>query len=585
MLRSTARRRIRPTFAAAVLCGIAGGSLTGLGALGFDSAPAVAADQCYGVSVPRTPGSASPALATPSESQNDVSGGPALQDPTADTANESPNPAGFVAGDANTVGAPATGGGGGDDTVAFPSLTTTAPLICPPHRGVATPSPLPDPPTPSLEPGLTPVPVPPVTPPIATPSETPAPPLPPTRNDDGIDVPALGPPTEIGTSGRSAPRTSTPGRTGSITRPEVMARAVSWVVQKVPYSQSRWWTDSAGTFRQDCSGYVSMAWRTDQRINYWTGNLSTITDRVPSTSLRPGDVLNLPGKHVVIFAGWEDVGKTKFRLFEQYATGHTPRFVRNAPLSYYLSRGYGAYRYDGIVETRPTVAAVPDVERVTSTPAPSPVPEPVQHETIRLASASSNLDGTTSTESPESLLVGLPATAWTPAVAEQYTADADVAELLPSDSTPISRDQTSPDHLIAAQQAADTAAADAAEAALAATSPTAIAEKTTAPAGALIAAGLGLLFLAVPLAAVSRGAFGYRLSARPNHRAADPRAAADRRRAVTADAGRVDRLRPVLIPRIGVGEPRRRHEHRRDDVADLPQRPRKPRPGEAASLH
>ncbi|WP_156869438.1 hypothetical protein [Sporichthya polymorpha] len=281
------------------------------------------------------------------------------------------------------------------------------------------------------------------------------------------------------------------------------------MTQKVPYSQTRWWTDSAGTFRQDCSGYVSMAWRTDQRINYWTGNLARVSDRISSPALRPGDVLNLAGKHVVIFAGWEDAAKTKFRLFEQYATGHTPRFVRNAPLSYYLSRGYGAYRYEGIVE--PRLSGAVSAASLAATPS-TPTAAAARSETFTLMAASSNLEAadeaparSAEAVTPESLLVDLPATVWTPTVAEQYTADAAVADSLPSDTTPAAERAVSPEYLVAEQQALDAAAVDAAEAALAATNPTALATRSTSPAGLILAAGLGLLVLAVPLAAASRG--------------------------------------------------------------------------------
>ena len=197
----------------------------------------------------------------------------------------------------------------------------------------------------------------------------------------------------------------------------MIARAVSWVTQAVPYSQVRWWTDSNGSYRQDCFGYVSMAWRTDQRINYWTGNLGSISDRIASTSMRPGDILLLPGKHTVIFLGWGNSAKTKFHLFEEYRTGTPARFVRNASLSYYLDRGYGAYEYEGIREGVLSVAAPLPVRTPVPTPTPvdqtttvAPTPEP-QQDTIALLSTGST---TTQTWTIEQAIAGLPATDWTP---------------------------------------------------------------------------------------------------------------------------------------------------------------------------
>ena len=45
----------------------------------------------------------------------------------------------------------------------------------------------------------------------------------------------------------------------AITPSTILARAQSWVNEGVPYSQTNYWTDTNGIYRQDCSGYVSMA--------------------------------------------------------------------------------------------------------------------------------------------------------------------------------------------------------------------------------------------------------------------------------------------------------------------------------------
>lgn len=134
----------------------------------------------------------------------------------------------------------------------------------------------------------------------------------------------------------------------TISRVEVIARAASWVTQGVPYSQTRWWTDRHGTYRQDCSGYVAMAWDLDTRTNYWTGNLATVSYRIASSALQSGDILLLPGDHTVIFAGWADAARTRFNLYEQFRPGYAARYVAGASLSGYLDRGFGAYRYRGI---------------------------------------------------------------------------------------------------------------------------------------------------------------------------------------------------------------------------------------------
>ena len=47
------------------------------------------------------------------------------------------------------------------------------------------------------------------------------------------------------------------GGGGGITRDEIINRAQDWVNRKIPYSQ----TQTTDGYRQDCSGYVSMAWK------------------------------------------------------------------------------------------------------------------------------------------------------------------------------------------------------------------------------------------------------------------------------------------------------------------------------------
>lgn len=47
------------------------------------------------------------------------------------------------------------------------------------------------------------------------------------------------------------------GSSTGISRDEVISRAQDWVNRRIPYSQTQY-TDG---YRQDCSGYVSMAWK------------------------------------------------------------------------------------------------------------------------------------------------------------------------------------------------------------------------------------------------------------------------------------------------------------------------------------
>jgi hypothetical protein len=137
---------------------------------------------------------------------------------------------------------------------------------------------------------------------------------------------------------------------GSISRAEVLQRAQRWVNEQVPYSQVAWWSDADGIYRQDCSGYVSMAWALDKNIDFWTGNLNTVSHVIDPGQLLPGDIL-LSASHTVLFAGWADATHTSFDYYEESHTGTNARFVVDAPLSAFLVAGFTPFRYDGVLDT------------------------------------------------------------------------------------------------------------------------------------------------------------------------------------------------------------------------------------------
>ena len=137
---------------------------------------------------------------------------------------------------------------------------------------------------------------------------------------------------------------------GTITRAQILQRAQRWLAEQVPYSQTSWWRDADGIYRQDCSGYVSMAWGLDEDIDFWTGNLNTVSHVIAADQLQPGDIL-LSSSHTIIFAGWADAGHTVFDYYEESHPGTDARFVVDAPLSRYLVGGFTPFRYDGVIDS------------------------------------------------------------------------------------------------------------------------------------------------------------------------------------------------------------------------------------------
>lgn len=134
----------------------------------------------------------------------------------------------------------------------------------------------------------------------------------------------------------------------AVTRAEIINRAKTWVDAKVPYSMSKYWSDG---YRQDCSGYVSMAWNLAK--NEWTGSLAQFGDRITRDNLQAGDILLFHnpadptgGSHVTIFGGWTDYTHTYYTAYEQ-TKPHTRK--QATPMAYWNnSASYVAYRYKGL---------------------------------------------------------------------------------------------------------------------------------------------------------------------------------------------------------------------------------------------
>ncbi|MFC9425397.1 peptidoglycan-binding protein [Streptomyces sp. NPDC056987] len=134
------------------------------------------------------------------------------------------------------------------------------------------------------------------------------------------------------------------------TRAEIINRAKLWVAAEVPYSMEKYWSDG---YRQDCSGYVSMAW--NLAGNEWTGSLAEFGVRIDREQLQPGDMLLFhnpddpnKGSHVTLFGGWTDYTHTYYRAYEQ--TKPNAR-AQSTPMAYWENNGrYIPYRYKGLVE-------------------------------------------------------------------------------------------------------------------------------------------------------------------------------------------------------------------------------------------
>ncbi len=127
---------------------------------------------------------------------------------------------------------------------------------------------------------------------------------------------------------------------------DLVTRARSWLDARVPYNQGKYYTNQYGTYRQDCSGFVSMALGLSS--SYVTGTLPQVMHPISKDELQPGDFMlnSAAGNngHVAIFMGWTDAGHTHYRSWEENgAVGYA--FEQVVPYPYWPSwAGSANYR-------------------------------------------------------------------------------------------------------------------------------------------------------------------------------------------------------------------------------------------------
>jgi len=120
---------------------------------------------------------------------------------------------------------------------------------------------------------------------------------------------------------------------GCTSRTTMIDRAKVWVANHVPYNQGATYQG----YREDCSGYVSMAWGTS-KPGYTTFTMPQISHEIAKDDLQPGDVLLCVTEHVVLFGGWSDAGHTHYLAFEETRPGEGT-VSRDTPYPYWYNTG------------------------------------------------------------------------------------------------------------------------------------------------------------------------------------------------------------------------------------------------------
>jgi hypothetical protein len=99
---------------------------------------------------------------------------------------------------------------------------------------------------------------------------------------------------------------------------------------------------SAQAVGLDCSGFISRCWRLPKK--YATSTLPSVCVKLRSSAeLQPGDILNQPGGHVVLFVRWLDANQSRASFYEAEPFSKVRRSERNVPEL--LSAGYSPLRY------------------------------------------------------------------------------------------------------------------------------------------------------------------------------------------------------------------------------------------------
>ena len=119
----------------------------------------------------------------------------------------------------------------------------------------------------------------------------------------------------------------------------------------------------------DCSAFVSAAWGLS--IHYTTAAIPSIAKPVGNPwDLKPGDALNKPGSHVMLFLRFTPDRKAE--VMESSTGGCNGRVCRNVyPLASLLQRGYVPVRFRALADDETTVAASTYQETESATGAPT----------------------------------------------------------------------------------------------------------------------------------------------------------------------------------------------------------------------
>jgi hypothetical protein len=92
----------------------------------------------------------------------------------------------------------------------------------------------------------------------------------------------------------------------------------------------------------DCSGFISRCWKLPHK--YSTSNLAEICQKLSSPAeLRPADIMNTEGGHVILFVKWLDDAKNRALFYE--AAPFSKTLASEREIAALVADGYAPMRY------------------------------------------------------------------------------------------------------------------------------------------------------------------------------------------------------------------------------------------------
>jgi MYXO-CTERM domain-containing protein len=146
---------------------------------------------------------------------------------------------------------------------------------------------------------------------------------------------------------------------------DAVARGALWVAAQVPYCQSpngqsdpdpscspvcmRPTNAQWDPYRSDCSGFVSWAWNLPapgRTTSEFAPAQNDITQAIDGNSLLPGDALNVPGDHMILFVAWNTPGQSA-TFYEEPGCSASPPYAHEFQSNVAVSGSSVTVDYDG----------------------------------------------------------------------------------------------------------------------------------------------------------------------------------------------------------------------------------------------